>query len=121
MAGAKRRNYKKKGVSRRRKSGHTKRKSTKKTYRKRRSTKRKSTKRKYKRRSSKGPSLGEMAFVVANYHPAPEAAANAQAVQQAVQAAQAVQVSHPVAVVSDSQSQGVTRVRSRDENEMIFG
>jgi len=90
MAGAKRRIYKKKGVQRRRKSGYTKRKSTKKTYRKRRATKSKG-KRTYRKRStkrrsriSKGPSLSEMAFVVANHHPAPEAAANAQSIQQAM-------------------------------------
>lgn len=88
MAGTRRRSNKKKGVQRRRKSGYTKRKSTKKTYRKRgsRKSKAKRTKRFTKRRSrtSKGPSIAEMAFVVANHHPAPEAAANAQAVQQAV-------------------------------------
>jgi 4-hydroxyphenylpyruvate dioxygenase-like putative hemolysin len=88
MAGTRRRSNKKKGVQRRRKSGYTKRKSTKKTYRKRgsRKSKAKRTKRSTKRRSrtSKGPSIAEMAFVVANHHPAPEAAANAQAVQQAV-------------------------------------
>jgi len=90
MAGTKRRSNKKKGVQRRRKSGYTKRKSTKKTYRKRRATKSKA-KRPYRKRSTKrrsrtnkGPSIAEMAFVVANHHPAPEAAANAQAVQQAV-------------------------------------
>jgi len=92
MAGAKRRSYKKKRVQRRRKSGYTKRKSTKKTYRKRRATKPKA-KRTYRKRAtksrsrtSKGPSIGEMAFVVANYHPAPEAASNAQIMQQAVAA-----------------------------------
>jgi len=90
MAGTKRRSHKKKGVQRRRKSGYTKRKSTKKRAAKRRSTKSKTkrTKRSTKRRSrrSKEPSLSEMAFVVANHHPAPDAAANAQQIQQAMAA-----------------------------------
>jgi len=101
MAGTKRRSYKKKGVQRRRKSGYTKRKLTKKTYRKRRATKSKA-KRTYRKRStkrrsrtSKGPSLSEMAFVVAN-HGAPEAAANAQLLQQAMASvSQAIPMSQP--------------------------
>jgi len=89
MAGAKRRSYKKKRVSRRRKSGYTKRKSTKKTYRKRRATKRKTTKRKYKRRASKGPTLAEMAFVVAAHHPDAMAVDNAETLAEAAAAAAA--------------------------------
>jgi hypothetical protein len=87
MAGARRRSYKKKRVSYRRKSRYTKRKPAKKTYRNRRATKRKTTKRKYKRRASKGPSLAEMAFVVAKHHPDAMAVDNAHSVAAALDAA----------------------------------
>jgi hypothetical protein len=98
MAGAKRRSYKKKGVQRRRKSGYTKRKSSKKRRfikkygRKQYKSTMKNARefRRYmferKKRVSTGPSLSEMAFVVANHHPQPEAAANAQTLQAAAMA-----------------------------------
>jgi len=93
MAGAKRRSDKKKGTARRRKSGYTKRKSTKKSYKKRSGSKRKAKKSKRKprrksRRSSE-PSIAEMAFVVANHHPDAMAQDNAAALAQAAAAAQA--------------------------------
>lgn len=118
MAGAKRRSYKKKGVARRRKSKYTKRKSTKKTYRKRavRRYKKKKLyrKRTYRRRvgRSKGPSLAEMAFVVAKHHPAAEAVENAQTVQAAVSALPVTSGTPVVSQMSDAQ---FFATRSRDE------
>lgn len=127
MAGAKRRWYKKKGSSRRRKSGYSKRKSNKKTRRVRRVTKKQiydSIKaglklrrhiRASERRRAKGTSIGEMAFVVANYHPAPEAAINAAAVHTAINNV-ASQMSVPSSQMDISTEPPNTRnVRARED------
>lgn len=76
---------------RRRRSSVTKRSKSKrygkrKVYRKKRVSKRRSYRKRYGGRS-RGPSLSEMAFVVANYHPHPAAVENASTMTDAFEAA----------------------------------